>query len=105
MDAREGPSGLSPDVSETFRNDIRRGRAPGLRKKLEYVLDPGGYEVDHVLAHRKGRQGTEYLIQWKNCSYLQSTWKPEHGLASAQQALQAYLRKTRQIDITLDGDE
>ena len=77
----------------------------GLRKNLESTLDPGHYEVEHILAHHKGRKGTEYLVQWANCSYLQSTWEPESGLASAQAALAAYAQKVRKIAVHLDEQE
>eukprot|EP01043_Picozoa_sp_COSAG02_P004179 COSAG02_NODE_107_length_36312_cov_45.037942_28_plen_87_part_00 len=39
------------------------------------------------------------LVQWENCSYLQSTFEPESNLAYAQQAVGAYHRKRRQINV------
>ena len=36
---------------------------------------------------------------WENCAYLQSTFEPESNLAYAQQAVGAYHRKRRQIDM------
>ena len=73
---------------------------PRLRQNLETILNPGEYEVEHIIAHRKGRQGTDYLIQWKNCSYLQATWEPEANLTSAQSAITAYMAKSRKIEVT-----
>ena len=40
-------------------------------------------------------------MQWENCSYLQSTWEPEAGLASAQRVLTAYNKKSRKIEMEL----
>jgi hypothetical protein len=71
----------------------------GLRKTLENVFEPGDYGVEGILAHRKRGNKTEYLVQWENCSYLQSTWEPEDGLAHAQRHLTAYQKKSRQVEI------
>ena len=38
-------------------------------------------------------------MDWENCSYLQSTWEPEDGLAHAQRHLTAYQKKSRQVEI------
>ena len=50
-----------------------------------------------ILAHRERHGRNEYLVQWENCSYLQSTWEPDTGLAFAQRHLTAYHKKSRQI--------
>eukprot|EP01046_Picozoa_sp_COSAG06_P035536 COSAG06_NODE_3828_length_4861_cov_4.239605_4_plen_195_part_00 len=71
----------------------------GLRKTLEHVFEPADYGVEGILAHRKRGSRTEYLVQWENCSYLQSTWEPEEGLAHAQRHLTAYQKKSRQVEI------
>ena len=76
----------------------------GLRKTLDPILDPGGYEVELILAHREGPKGTDYLVQWKGCSYLQSTWEPESSLSSAQTALARYARKARQVNMSSDAE-
>ena len=55
--------------------------------------------MEHIIAHRNGRQGTDYLVQWRHCSYLQSTWEPESNLTSAQTAINAYMSKSRKIEV------
>ena len=70
-----------------------------------FSLNSVHMHIQHILAHRKGRGGTEYLVQWANCSYLQSTWEPEMGLASAQAALVAYAKKTRKVAIDATNGE
>eukprot|EP01044_Picomonas_judraskeda_P015491 COSAG03_NODE_2603_length_2602_cov_164.274071_2_plen_151_part_00 len=44
-----------------------------------------------------------HLVQWQNCSYLQSTFEPESGLAHAQKAIAKYQRKllTRALALSL----
>ena len=42
---------------------------------------------------------TEYLVQWENCSYLQSTYESEASLAHAQRALTEYYAKRRKVEI------
>eukprot|EP01043_Picozoa_sp_COSAG02_P116167 COSAG02_NODE_52572_length_307_cov_0.625000_1_plen_51_part_10 len=37
-----------------------------------------------ILAHRIVNGKTEYLVQWEECSYLQSTYEPECNLSYAQ---------------------
>ena len=71
----------------------------GLRSRLQSVFEPADYEVDGILAHRARGGGTEFLIQWANCSYLQSTWEPESGLAHAQRHLAKYRAKSRPVEV------
>ena len=72
-----------------------------LKQKIGSVFEPAEYGVEGILAHRKRHGKTEYLVQWENCSYLQSTWEPEAGLVSAQRILTAYNRKSRKIEMEL----
>ena len=74
---------------------------PGLKNLLEPIMEPADFPVDKILAHRTRDGKTEYLVQWQNCSYLQSTFEPESGLAHAQKAIAKYQRKRRQI--TMDA--
>ena len=73
----------------------------GLQKKIGNVFEPADYGVEGILAHRVRRGKTEYLVQWENCSYLQSTWEPESELTSAQRHLVAYNKKSRKIEMEL----
>ena len=72
---------------------------PRLRQQLKGALDPGEHEVDNIIAHRKGREGTDFLVQWKNCSYLQATWEPEAQLTSAQAVVTRYMSKSRKVEV------
>ena len=74
---------------------------PGLKNLLGPIMEPADFPVDKILAHRTRDGKTEYLVQWQNCSYLQSTFEPESGLAHAQKAIAKYQRKRRQI--TMDA--
>jgi hypothetical protein len=71
----------------------------GLRKTLGTIFEPADYGVEKILAHRRRKNATEYLVQWESCSYLQSTWEPESGLMQAQRQLSQYSAKRRQIDM------
>ena len=71
----------------------------GMKKLLQDVFEPADYEVQVILAHRSRAAGTEFLVQWMGCSYLQSTWEPEAGLAHAQRHLSAYRDKSRHVDV------
>ena len=62
-------------------------------------MDPGVHEVDNIIAHRKGRDGTDFLVQWKNCSYLQATWEPEAQLTSAQATVARYMSRSRKVEV------
>ena len=73
----------------------------GLRKKIGTVFDPKPEGVQGILAHRIRKGGTEFLVQWEGCSYLQSTWEPEAGLAGAQRHLTAYAKKSRKVEVSV----
>ena len=73
----------------------------GIRNRLSSVFEPEDYEVSGILAHRKRGPHTEFLVQWVGCSYLQSTWEPESGLAHAQRCLTAYMAKATKIEVAV----
>lgn len=73
----------------------------GLRTKLQSVFEPKTEGVQGILAHRLRKGGTEFLVQWEGCSYLQSTWEPEAGLAGAQRHLTAYAKKSRKVEVSV----
>ena len=59
------------------------------------------YGVDRLLAHRSDESGSlHYLVQWKECGLLQSTWEPEANLAYAQRAKDKYWARSRQRDLS-----
>ena len=68
-----------------------------LRKQLQGVFDSADYGVASILAHRVRSGETQYLVQWENCSYLQSTWEPESRLVSAHTILSRYHARARQV--------
>ena len=65
------------------------------------VFEPKTEGVQGILAHRLRKGGTEFLVQWEGCSYLQSTWEPEAGLAGAQRHLTAYAKKSRKVEVSV----
>lgn len=52
------------------------------------------YEVERVLAVRKLRGSTEYLVRWKGYGSWEDSWEPEENLTNAKQAVEAF-RKSR----------
>ena len=77
----------------------KRTTDTNLRRQLGGVFDSANYGVERILAHRERSGRREYLVQWENCSYLQSTWEPVDGLASAQQKLTQYHSRQRQVEM------
>ena len=70
-----------------------------LGRQLRGVFDSAEYGVDRILAHRDRFGKREYLVQWENCSYLQSTWEPVDGLISAQGKLTQYHSRRRTMEM------
>ena len=52
------------------------------------------YEVDYIVASRKRRNRTEYLIHWKGYGMHERTWEPEYNLRNASKALTNFRKKT-----------
>eukprot|EP01043_Picozoa_sp_COSAG02_P046190 COSAG02_NODE_4298_length_5534_cov_111.640662_6_plen_94_part_00 len=75
-----------------------------LKAVLGNVFEPAAYGVERILAHRQRANRTEYLVQWENCSYLQSTWEPDEGLTSAQSKLTDYHTRARQVEVQVVDD-
>ena len=80
----------------------RKSVQKGMRKLIERHFDPP-YEVDNILAHRHNNETLEYLVQWRGCGPLQSTWEPERQLSSAQGARDRYWNKAQQRELDLPG--
>ena len=77
----------------------KRTTDANLRRQIGNVFEPAHYGVERILAHRERADQREYLVQWENCSYLQSTWEPVDGLVSAQHKLTQYHARRRQVEM------
>lgn len=72
------------------------------------VPETDGKEIEKIIAHKfsKDSEAVQYLIKWKNRSYLHVSWEPESTLEVdniAKRKLQRYLKSA--TNPFVDGDE
>ena len=81
-----------------------RRQERGLPALMRKTFEPADYDVEEILAHRKlSGSRVEYLVRWRDCSYLQSTWEPAANLDGAQSLVDAYRRRARQRELEPDA--
>ena len=56
------------------------------------AIEEHDYEVEAIVAQRRTRKGTEYLVKWLNWPTEDNTWEFEANLAGAGEVLAAWKR-------------
>jgi hypothetical protein len=54
------------------------------------IEEENEFEVEAIIQHRVGDNGTEYLVKWKGYPQSENTWEPETNLRNCQRMLQKY---------------
>ena len=80
------------DVFHVSLLELWHPRAGAVMAPDPIEIDNGEeYEVELVLAHRKGKTGREYLVRWKGYTPADDTWEPAGNLGNASGKIQEYL--------------
>ena len=56
----------------------------------EEAKDHEEYEIEHVMKHKKTKNGTQYYVLWKGYPLKEATWEPEENLEHSQETLNEY---------------
>ena len=61
------------------------------------------YEIDRILRHKKGKNGTTlYQVLWKGYGLGDATWEPEESFTHASDVLRDYDTRLRKRNVTTD---
>jgi len=65
---------IRPYASRT--PDIQLDILPAVSEESDSDLPPGVFEVENIIAHKKIRGQTRYLIKWRGYDSSHNTWEP-----------------------------
>ena len=75
---------LKPFAEDPFQRD------PQPEPAITITDGHDEYEVEQILAHRKRRGKTQYLVKWKGYADHENTWQSAKDLENAEDILQEY---------------
>lgn len=61
--------------------------------EVELLDDGEEWEIEEILAEKKGKKAPKYLVRWKGFAPCEDQWVAEKDLGNAEEALQTFKRK------------